>query len=70
MYPIEMPTVLVVCVFLQRNFGGVAELTKTDTLVSSLTFIHLFLLVKIPIQGHMTQDKDNSRITRSKNTTE
>jgi hypothetical protein len=27
------------------------------------TFIHLFLLVKIPIQCHMTQDKDNSCIT-------
>jgi hypothetical protein len=27
------------------------------------SFIHLFLLVKIPIQGHMIQDKDNSRIT-------
>jgi hypothetical protein len=27
------------------------------------SFIHSCLLVKIPIQGHMTQDKDNSRIT-------
>jgi hypothetical protein len=27
------------------------------------SFIHSFLLVKISIQGHLTQDKDSSHIT-------
>jgi hypothetical protein len=35
----EMSAVLVVCVFLQRNFCCVAELATTETLVSSFTFI-------------------------------